>query len=277
MGRTRKFSRTGLIVLITYVLMILMNYLANALPLNGMTTGEVSDSYSNLFAPAGYTFAIWGLIYVLLAFHVIYQLGFFRTGERSKVRQLTERVAVWFSVSSVANALWIAAWHYGKLGLSVVLMLVILVSLIVITAMTGKTELSMKEKFFLRLPFTVYFGWITVATIADITAFLVKSDWSGWGLSDAKWTVIVLLLGVAIGILTILRTWSAPYGFVLVWAYIGIYSKHIAPDGWNEHYPGIILTVSICILLLALLSLWVLIKRRKKRNRGYSSGYSRIR
>ncbi|WP_040287405.1 hypothetical protein [Sporosarcina koreensis] len=277
MGRKRKFSRLGIIVLVTYAIMILMNYLANALPLNGMTTGEVSDSYSNLFAPAGYTFAIWGLIYVLLAFHVIYQLGFFRGGERSEVRQLTERIAIWFSVSSVANALWIAAWHYGFLGISVILMMVILVSLIVITNMTGNAGLSMKERFFIRLPFTVYFGWITVATIADITAFLVKSGWGGWGLSDAAWTVIVLLLGAVIGILTILKTWSAPYGFVLVWAYIGIYSKHIAPDGWNEQYPGIILTVSICILLFGLLSLWVLIKRRKKRSRGYSSSFSRFR
>lgn len=266
MGRRKKFGKMSLVVLVTYLLMIAMNYLANALPLNGMTTGEVSDSYSNLFAPAGYTFAIWGLIYVLLAFHVIYQLGFFRSGERSEVTQLMKKIAVYFSISSVANALWIVAWHYGKLGTSIVLMLIILVSLIIINGMTVKADLSFKEKFFIRLPFSVYFGWITVATIANITAYFVSIDWNGFGLSDQTWTVIILLVGTVIGIATLLKNWVASYGFVLVWAYVGIYNKHVSPEGWNEAYPGIILTVSICIILLTLLSLWVVVKRRKRTN-----------
>lgn len=266
MGRRKKFGKMSLVVLVTYLLMIVMNYLANALPLNGMTTGEVSDSYSNLFAPAGYTFAIWGLIYVLLAFHVIYQLGFFRSGERSEVTQLMKKIAVYFSISSVANALWIVAWHYGKLGTSIVLMLIILVSLIIINGITVKADLSFKEKFFIRLPFSVYFGWITVATIANITAYFVSIDWNGFGLSDQTWTVIILLVGTVIGIGTLLKNWVASYGFVLVWAYVGIYNKHVSNDGWNEAYPGIILTVSICIILLTLLSLWVLVKRRKRTN-----------
>lgn len=255
----------SIVVLVTYLAMIVMNYLANALPLNGMTTGEVSDSYSNLFAPAGYTFAIWGLIYVLLAFHVIYQVGFFRSGERSEVTQLVRKIAVYFSLSSVANALWIITWHYGKLELSIVLMLIILVSLIIINGMTVKANLSFKEKFFIRLPFSIYFGWITVATIANITAYLVSIDWNGFGLSDSTWTVIILLVGTAIGIATLLKNWIASYGFVLIWAYIGIYNKHVSPEGWNNAYPGVVMTVSLCILLLAILSLWVLVKRPKKR------------
>lgn len=267
MGRRRKFGEMSVVVLVTYLVMIVMNYLANALPLNGKTTGEVSDSYSNLFAPAGYTFAIWGLIYVLLAFHVIYQLGFFRSGERSAVTQLMQKIAMYFSVSSVANALWILAWHYGHLAISIILMLVMLISLIIINGLTVKSDLSFKEKFFIRLPFSVYFGWITVATIANITAYFVSIDWDGFGLSDSTWTVIILLVGTVIGIATLLKNWIASYGFVLVWAYIGIYSKHVSPEGWNEAYPGIIMTVSICIILLALLSLWVLVKRPKKRNR----------
>lgn len=257
----------SIVVLVTYIIMIVMNYLANALPLNGMTTGQVSDAYSNLFAPAGYTFAIWGLIYVLLAFHVIYQLGFFRSGERSDVTRLMQKIAVYFSISSAANALWIAAWHYGKLEVSIVLMVIILVSLIIINGLTVKADLSYKEKFFIRLPFSVYFGWITVATIANITAYFVSIDWDGFGLSDQTWTVILLIVGTAIGIATLLKNWIASYGFVLVWAYVGIYNIHISPEGWNEAYPGIILTVSICIILLGVLSLWVLVKRPKRRTR----------
>ena len=273
MGRRGKFETWSIVVLATYLVMILMNYLANAIPLNGLTTGEVSDSYSNLFAPAGYTFAIWGLIYVLLAFHVIYQLGFFSSGERSDVRLLVRKIAIYFSISSVANALWILTWHFGKLGVSVLLMLIILTSLIIINRLTTKADLSFKEKFFIRLPFSVYFGWITVATIANITAWLVDMEWSGFGLSDSTWTVLILLVGTVIGSVTLLKNWVASYGFVLVWAYVGIYNKHVSPSGWNEQYPSIILTVSICILLLAMLSLWVLVKRptRKRRKYGGSS------
>lgn len=267
MSRRKKLGKMSLIVLVTYIFMIVMNYLADALPLNGMTTGQVSDSYSNLFAPAGYTFSIWGLIYVLLAFHVIYQLGFFRSGERSEVKQLMQKIAVYFSVTSVANACWIVAWHYGHLAISIVLMVIMLVSLIIINRMTVKADLSFKEKFFIRLPFSIYFGWITIATIANITAFFVSIGWNGWGLSEQTWTVIILIVGTVIGILTLLKNWLASYGIVLVWAYIGIYNIHVSPNGWNEEYPSIILTVSICIILLAVLSLWVWIKRpnRKKR------------
>lgn len=256
-------------MLVTYVVMLLMNFLANVVPLNGMTTGEVSDSYSNLFAPAGYTFAIWGFIYLLLAFHVIYQLGFFNSEERSDVRLLVRQIAIYFSVSSFANALWILTWHYGKLGLSVVLMLIILVSLIIINRLTTKADLSFKEKFFIRLPFSIYFGWITVATIANITALLVDLEWGGFGLTDATWTVLILIIGTIIGGVTLLKNWVASYGFVLVWAYIGIYNKHVSLTGWNEQYPGVILTASICIILLALLSLWVLVKRPSRKRRKY--------
>ncbi len=271
MGRRKKFGKMSIVVLVTYVAMVVMNYLANALPLNGMTTGEVSDSYSNLFAPAGYTFAIWGLIYVLLAFHVFYQLGFFKSSERSDVTQLMQKVAVYFTISSVANALWVLTWHYGKLGFSVILMLIMLVSLIIINAMTVKADLSFKEKFFIRLPFSIYFGWITVATIANITAFFVEAGWDGFGLSDSTWTVIILLVGTAIGIATLLKNWIASYGVVLVWAFVGIYNKHVSPEGWNEAYPAVILTVSICIILLVVLSLWVLIKRPRKHGRKKST------
>ena len=267
MGRQKKFGKMSLLVLLSYLVMILMNYLANALPLNGLTTGEVSDIYSNLFAPAGYTFAIWGLIYLLLAFHVVYQLGFFRSGERSEVTQLLRKVAVYFSVSSLANALWIVTWHYGKLSMSIILMLIILVSLIVINAMTVKAKLTTKEKFFIRLPFSVYFGWITVATIANITAFLVDKNWAGFGLSDQTWTILILLVGTIIGLITLLKNRLATYGFVLVWAYIGIYNEHVSVSGWDDAYPNIILTVSLCIIVLILVSLWVFIKKPTKRGR----------
>ena len=127
------------LVVATYLIMITLNALANGLPLNGRTTGAVSDAYPNLFAPTGLTFAIWGVIYLLLAAHVLYQLGLFQPagavfeGDATARVTLLERVGVLFSLSSLANAAWIVTWHYDLIGLSTVLLITMLVLLILIT------------------------------------------------------------------------------------------------------------------------------------------------
>ncbi|MGO1820195.1 MAG: tryptophan-rich sensory protein, partial [Senegalia sp. (in: firmicutes)] len=174
-------------VIITYIAMIVTNALANILPINGLTTGEVSDSFENLFAPAGLTFSIWGLIYLLLGLYSLYQAGLFRDNNRRA--KLLNSIGIIFSISSIANAAWIFSWHYKVLSLSILLMLVILISLITIVKKINKEKLFMKEKLFISLPFSIYFGWITVATIANITAFLVDIGWNQFGLSEVFWTI----------------------------------------------------------------------------------------
>jgi len=237
-----------LLVMITFLVMVTMNILANFLPLNGQTTGEISDKYSNLFAPAGYTFIIWGLIYILLAGYTVYQLGFFQ--KENKNHSLLNKIGVYFSISSISNALWVLAWHYDKIGYSVILMVVILLCLVQINRMTSNEILSPTEKLFIRLPFSVYFGWITVATIANITTFLVSIDWNGFGIYNGVWMILILLLGVVIGSRTMSSNRDILYGLVLVWAYIGILVKHISANGYNAQYPFIIVMVVSCILFL---------------------------
>jgi hypothetical protein len=136
--------------------MVTVNVLANILPINGRTTGQVSDFYPNLFAPAGFTFAVWGLIYLLLALHVLYQLGLFR-GNRPARASLLNGMGVPFSLSCLANAAWIFSWHYHKIAFSVLFMAVILVCLIVIHVQTRWKRLSARETLFIRLPFSVLF------------------------------------------------------------------------------------------------------------------------
>jgi len=235
-------------VVITYLLMIVANALANILPINGQTTGEISDKYGNLFAPAGYTFSIWGFIYILLAGYVLYQLGFFRKGKTDS--SLLNKIGVYFSISSIANTLWILAWHYEKLGISVIIMIMILYCLIQINRLTSKAKLSRREKVFVRLPFSVYFGWITVATIANITAYLVSINWDGFGITDVVWTIVILLIGLIIGIKTTLKNNDLAYGLVIIWAYVGILIKHISESGFNWQHPLIIITLIICLAVL---------------------------
>jgi hypothetical protein len=241
---TEKSSKKiiNIFVAISFVIMITVNALANILPINGNTTGQVSDYYKNLFAPTGLTFTIWGLIYILLAFYSLYQLGFFQT-EKSIIKTgLLEKVGLYFIISSIANALWIFSWHYQIIPVSMILMITILICLILIFIEIGKEKLSLKQKFFLRLPFSVYFGWITVATIANATTLLVSLGWNRFNLSEPLWTIIIIVIGFLISTATILKYKDYMYGLVIIWGYIGILIKHKSVNGFSGQYPDIINT-----------------------------------
>lgn len=255
-----------IIVTATYLLMILMNALANILPINGKGTGEISDSYPNLFAPDGITFAIWGVIYLLLGLFVLYQLGVFKGGARAGNSRLLSRIGIIFSISSVVNSLWILTWHYEEITFSLLLMLILLLCLIYINLQTKSAVLSLREKFFVRLPFSVYFGWITVATIANVTTLLVDQNWNGFGVSENLWTVLILFTGTAIGILTMFSQRDMAYGVVLIWAYGGILYKHLKPEGFDKAYPMILFAAGVSIFLFFMAEGYVFFsqKRTKK-------------
>lgn len=251
----------NIIVLVTFLGMVVVNGLATALPINGITTGDVSDSFPNLFAPTGLTFSIWGLIYLLLAAYTLYQFGLFQQDKGVSKAGLFTKIGVLFSISSLANALWIFAWHYYNIALSLLLMLVLLVCLILINLTLSKEQLNSRDKFFIRLPFAVYFGWITVATVANVTSLLVYSGWNAFGISEQIWTVIIIAVGLAIGAATTLRFRSYAYGLVIIWAYLGIWIKHTAESGFNGQYTAVIATVIISIVIMVALEAYMLIKR----------------
>lgn len=250
-------------VTFTFLLMVTVNALANILPINGQTTGQISDTYPNLFAPAGLTFAIWGLIYLLLAGYTLYQLGLFRDSSSKIEGMLLNRIGLFFSISSLANAAWIFAWHYHLITLSMLLMLVILMCLIIITEVIKNAELSPRDRIFARLPFSVYFGWITVATIANATVLLVSLGWNRFGLPEAVWAVVMILAGFIIGTATMLKNKDIAYGLVIIWAYLGILIKHISAGEFAGKYPSVIAAVLICIILLIVAEIYMLVLARK--------------
>jgi len=223
---------------------------------------------SNLFAPTGLTFIIWGVIYLLLAAHTAYQLGFFRKQGKQVETALLKDVGTLFAISSLANFGWIFAWHYDVIPLSMVFMLIILICLALINIRINKEKVTANEKVFIRLPFSVYFGWITVATIANVTVLLVSlmgSNLNLLGISEGGWTVIILLIGLAIGAFTTFRNRNIPYGLVIVWAYIGILIKHLLaqPDGFNSQYPAVIVTVIISLVMLVATLVFTQLKAKK--------------
>ena len=173
--------------------MVVMNYLANALPLNGKTTGELSDNLPNLFTPAGLTFSVWGVIYLLLAIFCILQFT-------SHAKEIAINAGWIFVLSCVFNAAWILAWHYEKLPLSLLIMIGLLASLIFLNIQIKDLPHGL-----VKAAFGIYLGWICIATIANVTAVLVSIDWNGFGISPVIWTIIMIAAGTLIVILTLLR------------------------------------------------------------------------
>ncbi|HBP38340.1 MAG TPA: lantibiotic ABC transporter permease [Clostridiales bacterium] len=236
-----------------FLVMLTVNALANILPINGIGTGEVSDTlYPNLFAPAGLTFAIWGVIYLLLAVFIIFQAGSGKSAPREG-DTIARKISFWFILSSLANAAWIFCWHYQLISLSLILMLIIFLALLAIYAEIRLHNLSRLEKICVRLPFSVYFGWITVATIANITALLVGQKWNGWGLPETFWTVIAMAAGLLIGCATTWLNRDLAYGLVFLWAYLGILLKHLSAQGFAGQYPGLIAAAVVSLVLIMII------------------------
>lgn len=254
-------------VTIVYIVMLAMNVVAVLLPLNGMTTQEVSDTYPNLFAPAGLTFAIWSVIYLFLAGFVVYQ--WFQPVDQSILadQQIGKKIKVLFIVSSILNSIWLLAWQYLHVNLSVVIMLALLIVLSEMNRLLANNSLTKKDYVFVRLPFSVYFGWITIATIANITAFFVDKNIAFLQNNQVLWTVIILIIGLIIISTTIIRNRDIAYGLPTLWAYYGILIKHQATDGWDRAYPIIITTVMICLIILMIVCIYelILVVKRKKR------------
>jgi len=247
--------------IILFLAMIVVNALANILPLNGQETGAISDSYPNLFVPAGITFAVWGVIYVLLALFILYQTGIF-TRKSNTHPAVVENVGWWFALSSLANVAWIFFWHYNLIHLSLIAMLVILLSLIVIHLKYAAVSEDKQETWFFKVPFSVYFGWITVATIANVTAVLVNDGWDGFGLPGSLWTVIMIAVAAIITLMVTVIRRDLAYPLVIIWAFTGIIIKHTTV--FNMQYSGVVWTAGICIAVVVLGMAVAIWKRRKK-------------
>jgi hypothetical protein len=211
------------VVILSTILVIVVNGLANALPLNGQTTGEISDRFDVYFVPAGYVFSIWGLIYLALSGYAVYQA---LPAQRENPR--LRHTGYLYALSCLANIVWLFLWHYEVFVLTVVAMVALLLLLIAIYLRlgTGLTRVSTAETWLVRVPFSIYLGWITVATIANVTSLLDYLNWNGWGIRPEAWAATMLVAGAAIASAVSLTRGDVAYVLVIVWAFVGIAVKH---------------------------------------------------
>jgi benzodiazapine receptor len=240
---------------LAFAVTVIVNGLASSLALNGRTTAEVSDQYFTLVTPAGYVFSIWGVLYTLLLFFVVFQA---LPSQREK--PFLRQINVLFVLSGVFNVVWLFLWHYDQIVLSVALMFALLATLIAIYLRLGigKTAVTVKERVFVHLPFSVYLGWITVASIANVASALVAIKWNGFGLASDTWAVLVIAVALLITLAVIATRKDVAYSLVIVWALVGIAVNQSA-------YQNIVLAaeVSAIITIVALAAVLAVSKWKK--------------
>ncbi|TXT64882.1 MAG: conserved membrane protein of unknown function [Promethearchaeota archaeon] len=214
--------------IVAVVVTIIINLLANALPLNNISTGELADLYPNLLVPAGYVFSIWFIIYVLITILAIYQAKDLFKSEKEEL-PFIEKIGPYFIIASLGNISWIFFWHYQIFLLPLVAIVVLFLGLLMcyLRLDIAISDAPKNEKIFVHLPISVYFGWSTVATVAQVTAILVQVGLPSFGTLAELLTILVIAVLVLIGLLVIFTRRDFAYGAVLVWASIGIFVKQL--------------------------------------------------
>ena len=240
-----------------YALTVVVNSLAGGTTvLGGQLTSAVSDANPTLITPAGYVFSIWGIIYVLLGVFVVYQ-----SLPSQKGREYQNRIGWLFALSSVINVLWLFLWQYNYLSVSVVLMFALLATLILIYLRLGigKSKTTLRERIAVHLPFSVYLGWITVASIANVAVTLVSIGWDGFGISPETWAILVVAVALIITMLMLITRKDAAYSLVIIWALVGIGARQ------SGNQTMVMLTeISAAIVAIALIVTILITQLRKK-------------
>lgn len=239
-----------ILVVIAVLAVIGVNVAANALPINGLNTGQISDRFDILFVPAGYVFSIWGLIYLGLLAYAIYQA---LPVQADNPR--LQSIGGLFLLSSVANIAWIFLWHYLLFPGTLIAMITLLLSLIGIYVRLRRTneKVGRAERWLVRVPFSIYLGWISVATIANVTQVLYYLDWNGFGISEVAWAIVMLVVGVVLAGIVAFNELDPAYVLVFVWAYAGIgvaqaAETYVAITAWG----GTAMLALLAILAFAL-------------------------
>ena len=243
-----KITTLKIFNVLALAIVLVINYLANALPINGVRTADISNKYYNEFAPAGVTFAIWGVIYTLLIGLMIWQF----IGSNHLKTVAVKAFSIWFIMNCVLNTAWLLAWHNEAFVISLMLMLGILFTLVQLNKVERHQISShTPSEWLLQSAFGIYLGWICIATIANFTTFFVSIQFSKWGLSDTFWTGGVIGIGSITAALLVVRFKNIYIGLAVIWALIGIAIRqnqlhgHFTPISWAALTYGLAVVASL--------------------------------
>jgi len=233
-----RFLKLGSVI--TFAIMILVNILSNMNYKNLKSVAEVSRSYPNLLTPADFTFLIWAVIYTLLLFFTLYQLEVIKGGNIRYKEDMLHMIRIVFITTNLLNAGWIFAWICEYMALSVMLSTGILIALYICGNLLKKEYLTLWERILIKLPFSLYFGWMTVATAINIVVLMISTGFSGLGVSEELWLVVLILLVTSFAAYRTVKNRDIIYCLSILWGYFGCVIQHISANGWKAAYPRVI-------------------------------------
>jgi hypothetical protein len=260
----KKTTLLKLTVVVSYIIMLVFNILSFIFPFNGvLTTPEIAKSYPNLLMPSDFTFSIWTFLYLLLALLVVYQLnlihlkqdkpvyGFTGHEQRKLNPEMYNRISIYFIISCLLNAGWILAWNFDYIALSLLIMITLLILLAVFNKLLGMEDLSISEGLLVRLPFSVYYGWVSVLIVSNLIALLTSIRFNWLGISKPVWAVILLLFILAGVSFRARKNKDIAYCLTILWALAGILVKHTSGQELDGRYPVIIAVITGCIVIIS--------------------------
>ncbi len=199
--------------------------------INGLSQKQISDMYITLITPSPATFSIWSVIYSLLIISMIVMIV---KKDDSYYRRAIDEITVLFRISCLLNIAWIVAFSYVQIELSTLFILGFVITLSMICLKLRKIQVG--KRLLLPLTFGLYTGWLFIATVVNIAAALVKLKWNGFGISDDKWAIIILIIAIILVFLVLLRNRNASFPLPIAWAYFGIYQFLKAPEGFKGQF-----------------------------------------
>jgi hypothetical protein len=261
-----KVSALRVVNLVAVIATIAYNAFTQILPLNGQTSADIANRFTdNYFFPANYVFSIWSIIYIgLIAF------GIYGVLPKQANNPLLERIGPWFLVSCIANCVWLTFFHFNLYPASMAAMIVLLVSLIAIylRIRPAGVSISRADLWVVRVTFSVYLGWITVATIANASYVLTDAGWNGFGIDNATWGAIMIVVGGIIAGAFAYLNRDIPYALVIVWAFAGIIARFA-----DANVPAVVISSGV---LAALVGAAALFAWYTSRSRGGSTPARRM-
>ncbi len=254
-------------VVITYILMIAVNILAEVLPLNNINTGEIADKYKNLFTPVEYTFLIWFVIYILLGIYTMYQFNFNLRRPDNNDR-VVRRVNFYFVLVNIFNILWVFALHYDLILVSLIVMILILTTLIFIrVTISNRSSLTVRERNSIQIPFSIFYGWILFTFIGNVITYLILNNFLPKTQSESGIIVVLIVVGLIAIVFSMFSFKDIVVGIVFIWAYGGIMYRHVSSEYFAGVHNDIIITCGISIVLIVLVMIFVAIGNRRRRRR----------
>lgn len=239
---------------VSFIGMLLVNILAEALPINGLTSAQISDKFDNFFRPAGFTFFIWWAIYALQVLYILYVFGVIKKPCLSD--NTRDVVSIFTIVLNVFNIGWVFAWHYEQIFISLLIIILMLVALILVSKILRKRMLAGLCKLFIYVPFLVYLAWVTIATVGNFSSWLVAIGFAGFGLAPYIWAIIAVVISTGVAVPLGIYFNCLSYVAVIIWAFVGILVRQLTT--YAGDYTSLVYTTIVAIFIMTLTAVLII-------------------